>query len=208
MDTLVYIAQKYGIDVQQKHLPVEIPTIGRDHLAELFCELGFRMGAEIGVDQAKYTEVLCKCNPNAIIYGIDPWAAYHGYRDHLNQHDMDDLFSISQDRMSHYANCVLVREFSRDAVLRFADNALDFVYIDANHEFEFVVNDIIWWSKRVRRGGIVAGHDYRRVKNDYPMHVVYAVQAYTAAYGIRPWFTLGYNIGGKDRSRTWLWVKP
>lgn len=42
MNTLVYIAQKYGIDLQQKHLPIEIPTIGRDHLAELFCELGYK----------------------------------------------------------------------------------------------------------------------------------------------------------------------
>lgn len=208
MNTLEYMSKKYGFDPNQVKLPVYIETIGRNDLAMLFHELDFKSGAEIGVEQAKYMEVLCKENPQATIYGVDPWMAYHGYRDHLNQNDMDKLYQIAQDRMKPYPNCKFIRLFSQDAAMDFNYGALDFVYIDGNHEFEFVIHDIIWWSKRVRRGGIVAGHDFKRVKNDYPMHVVYAVQAYTSAYNIRPWFVLGYKVDGRDRSRTWLWVKP
>ena len=47
-----------------------------------------------------------------------------------------------------------------DAVKDFADRSLDFVYIDANHEPQFVEEDIREWSKKVKVGGIVSGHDY------------------------------------------------
>ena len=35
-----------------------------------------------------------------------------------------------------------------------------FVYIDGNHKFDFICPDIIYWSKKVKHGGIVAVHDF------------------------------------------------
>ncbi|NIT59155.1 MAG: hypothetical protein GWN00_23910, partial [Aliifodinibius sp.] len=40
------------------------------------------------------------------------------------------------------------------------DGMLDFVYIDADHRFDHVMQDIILWFKKIRRGGILSGHDY------------------------------------------------
>jgi hypothetical protein len=39
-------------------------------------------------------------------------------------------------------------------------NDLGAVYIDANHEYASVVEDIALWRPKVRKGGILAGHDY------------------------------------------------
>jgi hypothetical protein len=36
----------------------------------------------------------------------------------------------------------------------------DVVFIDANHEYEFVRDDIIHWSPGVKPGGWLCGHDY------------------------------------------------
>lgn len=47
----------------------------------------------------------------------------------------------------------------RAAVL-FADASLDFVFIDANHSYEAVINDIRAWWPKIRPGGLLAGHDY------------------------------------------------
>jgi hypothetical protein len=44
--------------------------------------------------------------------------------------------------------------------LDFDDESLDFVYIDANHRPDFVREDIREWTKKVKKGGIVSGHDY------------------------------------------------
>ena len=100
-----------------------------------------------------------------------------------------------------------------DAVKDFADESLDFVYIDANHEFKYVTEDIFEWSKKVRKGGAIAGHDYfyakqRKFDN---IHVRYVVDAYTATFRIHPWYVLGRKekVEGevRDQFRSFMWIK-
>jgi predicted O-methyltransferase YrrM len=55
---------------------------------------------------------------------------------------------------------VFIQSLSEEAVNYFADNCLDLVFIDGSHEYEDVRHDIIQWSKKVKQGGIIAGHDY------------------------------------------------
>lgn len=103
-----------------------------------------------------------------------------------------------------------------EAAQDFADRSLDFVYIDGNHQFQYVAWDIAEWSKKVKVGGIISGHDYiytnPRTKAGI-CHVIYVVNAYTQAYKIDNWYLLGrYKVqkGEKrDRFRSWMWVnKP
>jgi SAM-dependent methyltransferase len=46
------------------------------------------------------------------------------------------------------------------AVDSYEDESLDFVFIDASHEYEDVKNDILAWLPKVKKKGILAGHDY------------------------------------------------
>ncbi len=211
MNTLEYILNKYGIILDDhKRMPIEIPNVGRDTLAALFHELGFTVGAEIGVEQGVYAEILCKNNPQLLLYGIDAWKAYKGYRDHTTNTKLQRFYETTVERLKPY-NTELIREFSMDAVHKFEDNSLDFVYIDANHDFQNVTNDVHMWLKKIKVGGIIAGHDYAKYSKPTNMHVAEAVNGYTEAYGIRPWFLLGTNaiIPGeiRDSSRSWFWIK-
>lgn len=201
MDALNYIINKYSLDVNVKQ-PVNIPDMTRVDLANLFFELGYKRGAEIGVERAKYSEVLCRANPNALIYGIDPWQICKGYREHVSQDKLDGFYKATQECMSDYKYAI-IRGFSMEVVKRFSDDNLDFVYIDGNHDFQNVANDIVEWSRKVRLGGIVSGHDYRRFKKQsYTCHVKDVVQAYAYSHHIRPWFVLR-----GDRAASWMWVK-
>ena len=47
-----------------------------------------------------------------------------------------------------------------DAVKFFDDKSLDFVYIDGNHEYSYVMEDLIFWFEKVKINGIMAGHDF------------------------------------------------
>ena len=53
-----------------------------------------------------------------------------------------------------------IRLTSTEASNLYADNSLDFVFIDANHSYEFIKDDIKHWYPKVKKGGILAGHDY------------------------------------------------
>ena len=57
---------------------------------------------------------------------------------------------------------------SLDAVNFFEDKSLDFVFIDASHEYEDVKNDIVSWLPKIKHGGILAGHDYWSDPDSWP----------------------------------------
>lgn len=178
-----------------------VVDINRNELAELFNRLGYKIGAEIGVERALYSEVLFKAIPNLKLNLIDPLQAYRGYREHVSQEKLDGFFKECLDRIGNY-NYTFHRRFSMDAVGEFENNSLDFVYIDGNHDFKNTTNDIAEWSKKVRKGGIVAGHDFsRNKKKDYKCHVKDVVQAWTYANGIEPWFITN------DKSPSWFYIK-
>jgi hypothetical protein len=86
-----------------------------------------------------------------------------------------------------------------DGLADIKDDSLDFVYIDANHTFDYCCPDIIYWSMKVRSGGIVSGHDYfHHIRGG----VVRAVDAYTASHSISPWYVT------QEVYPSYFWVKP
>ena len=217
MDTLTYILNKYKLSYDEKtRMPVEIPNIGRNQFAELLAEMNMNKGAEIGVEQGEYAEILLKANPNLRYYGIDAWQTYGGYRDHTRQNKLDTFYEITKNRLEqfnrpeHRVN--LIRDFSVNASHLFDDASLDFVYIDGNHDFLHATQDIYYWSKKVRKGGIIAGHDYIQRKDGAAhVHVVHVLRGYTESYDIKPWFVRGRDakIEGeiRDSSRSWMFIK-
>lgn len=210
MDTLAYIAEKFSLDFT-KRSPIEIRNTNRVTLAKLFYELNFKTGTEVGTEGGVYAEIICSNNPGVNLTCVDAWAVYPGYRDHINQERLSHHYGEAKNRLSKYS-VTMLQKYSMDAVKDFTDGSLDFVYIDANHEWPYVTQDIYYWSSKVRPGGIVSGHDYYiSTKRDSKCHVKGAVNGYTYSFRINPWFILGINerIPGelRDTSRSWFWVK-
>ena len=58
-----------------------------------------------------------------------------------------------------------IKGFSWDMAESFNDNSLDFIFIDADHTYESVVKDLNAWYPKLKRGGIISGHDY--MNNDF-----------------------------------------
>jgi len=199
--TLEYIIDKYNLNIKKKPPIVIDEMVHRIHLAKLFHELDFKIGVELGVERGLYTITLARENPQAHIIGIDAWQAYGDYRDHVSQEKINGFYFDAVKRLQPFNNVEFRREFSMDAVERFKNNELDFVYIDANHSFRYIAEDIVEWSKKVRAGGIVSGHDFRRWQRSFSCHVKDVVHAYTYSHGIKPWFVTA------ERSPSWFYVK-
>lgn len=182
------------------------PRGGNPSLAKLFYDLGFTRGAEIGVEQGRFSAELLSANPDLHLFSVDPWLAYSRYKDTVEQEKCDGYYAEALRRLEPYSGrSTVMRATSVEAVTAFEDESLDFVFIDGNHHFDYVVVDIIEWSRKVRPGGIVAGHDFKNeAKNGrIPFHVVQASSAYVDAYHIKPWFV----IRG-DKAASFFWVRP
>lgn len=197
-------------------MPIDIPNTGRDQLCDFYREAGFKVGAEIGVERGNYSEVICRAVPGLHLYCVDAWRAYGGYREHVSQTKLDGFFASTQERLKDH-HVTFLRDWSVEAAKQVPDGSLDFVYIDGNHTLPFVIADLAAWTPKVRKGGIIAGHDFSRRTNmqgtqRYDVHVVEAVTTWTAVYGISPWFLLGRKdvVEGevRDRPRSFFWIKP
>ena len=101
-----------------------------------------------------------------------------------------------------------------EAVEDFADGSLDFIYIDANHDFRYIAEDLSEWTKKVRPGGIVSGHDYFYTKTgigETNWHVAFILKAYIGAYNIPNWYLIGSKETKQDEKRdkwrSWMFIK-
>lgn len=130
----------------------------RDDLAKYFSELGFTLGVEVGVNRGAFSKILCEVNPNLKLYCVDPWDLLGRGKNDLRI----KRYAEAQEYLAGY-NASFIKKFSMDAVKDFQNESLDFVYIDANHDFDNVIRDIVEWTPKIRKGGIVSGHDYDSV---------------------------------------------
>lgn len=207
-DTLRYIVRKFNVNANGKS-PIEIPDTDRQTLAHLFKELGFKNGVEVGVEEGIYAEVLCKANPGLKLHCVDSWKAYEGYLEHRDQTKIDSLYEKAKERLQKY-NVHLIKKLSIDGVKDFPDNSLDFVYIDGNHKYDYALKDITEWTKKVRPGGIVSGHDFRRDKSGL-IQVVEALSKYAEIHGIT-FFVFGRknklsDDEKRDKHRSWMFIR-
>ena len=196
-------------------MPVEIPGATRDHLPALFAALGFTKGVELGTWQGEYAATICKHAPSVALTCVDPWRVDPGYYDYRTwtQDQFDAVYETAKATLAQYPNATVLRRTSAEALTHFADASLDFVYIDGNHELTHVVFDLVNWARKVKPGGIIAGHDYVRLINNHGRtHVIAAVNAVADSYNIHPVFLLGLRAKEpgvpRDHFRSFFWINP
>ena len=179
--------------------PVRLEKFGRRELVKLYHTLGYMRGAEIGVAEGRHAKQLCDYNPGVYLLCVDPWIRYVGNPCDGPQKQHNRNIGIAK-RILEPFDCEIIQAFSMDAVKGVELDSLDFVYIDANHAFEFAMMDIIEWARRVRSGGIVSGHDYWPLVRDGG--VVQAVDAYVLTHGVEEWF-----LTSEDKQKSWFWIR-
>lgn len=184
--------------------PTLLPGFTRRDLVQAFKSRGFQTGAEIGVRQAAFSLALCEGIPGLTLLCVDPWVHYPANPRMYSQDRHDTNYLVAQHRLQPY-KATLVRATSMEAVPDVALCSLDFVYIDGNHGYPYVKEDLAAWSDRVRSGGIVSGDDY-----DAP-GVRRALEEFVTQAGITAWWITddpGRQNRRGDRFTSWFWVKP
>jgi hypothetical protein len=90
---------------------------------------------------------------------IDPWPARFGVD---TKTVITEPFTMwcANIKQSGWENFILPLRTTSKVASNIIRNGLAAVYIDGDHEFESVKQDIELWLPKVKRGGILAGHDY------------------------------------------------
>jgi hypothetical protein len=122
-------------------------------------------GVEVGVQHGYYSEAILKAWKGKKLYSVDPWLEFRSgiYDDiaNVSQSSQDAIYRNTLQRLSRFGGrSTIIRATSKEAAAKFQDRQLDFVYIDAQHDYEAVKDDIGRWFPKIRTGGVLAGHDY------------------------------------------------
>lgn len=209
VDAIDYFVKRFNLELSKKG-GTAVHGINRTMMAKILGELQLKEGAEIGVAQGWHAEILCRENPRLKLHAIDAWQIYPGYREYNGK--FIDYEANARKLLAPY-NANIIKGFSMDAVKQFKDKSLDFVFIDGAHDFKNVAMDICEWAKKVKIGGIVYGHDYKRWipgKSRYVVDVKDVVQAYMYSHNIDPWFELTNDLKDPFFQRDtpcWMFVR-
>ncbi len=119
-------------------------------------------GVEIGVFKGEFTKHILE-NWQGTMYLVDPWRELdeEEYADSSNHKNHSTAYLETMSRIAgNEDRAFMIRALSTQAASLFEDNSLDFVYIDGNHAYEWVKEDIQTWWPKLKKGGLFAGHDY------------------------------------------------
>jgi hypothetical protein len=161
---------------------------------------------EVGVGRGEFSRAFLDRWQGRLLHLVDPWRHLPNYVDIANVADAGHEARLAEalKRLeSHRGRFRVHRTCSLDAALFFDDVSLDFVYLDANHAFEAVWNDLNAWFPKLKSGGVFAGHDF--LDGDLPegqFGVKSAVRKFAAQIGLSVCQT------AERTWPSWFFVKP
>ena len=125
--------------------------------------------AEVGVWQGQASYFLHQFFPSAHLYLIDPWKPTEkyfkeGHPPSVIHEKYDAAFKNVQQLFQSSPRVTILRKTSLEA-LSDVPEGIDLAFIDGDHSYEAVKQDIQAWGKKVRHGGVLSGHDYH---SNYP----------------------------------------
>lgn len=206
MNTTDYLINKYG-----SGSPKVIPGMLRKNMYELFAQLGFKVGCEVGVFRGRNARQMFRDIPGLKLYAVEPFA-HDAYSTRPREQERYERNRRETYERLKGRDVIMIEKFSEDAVRDIPYDSLDFVYIDADHSYDYVMLDIILWARRVRKGGIVSGHDYilpGAFRDKHDINIRQAVDHYIAMHNINPWYLTDTKIAvnKSDKCPSWFFVK-
>ena len=162
-------------------------TYNQDYWDKYQMPLRHLVGAEIGVFRGDHAEQIMNgyLNIEKLVL-VDPWVpyldeaaladAYSTQKDYF-----DDMFIEVKNKFAVNPKITIIRDYSVNAASAFVDEYFDFVYLDGNHGYKFVLNDLEVWYPKLKQFGVMCGDDYGSPSG---VGVVKAVTEFAHKYGL------------------------
>ena len=178
-------------------------TLYYDVLSKVVREHQYKTVVEVGVALGGHAEYILNHTNVDQYFGIDPYLSYDlndGFQHEIAtfssfglQKNFDYLYQwVKNVRLAPYEErSNLIRKASIEASSLFNDESIDCIFIDGDHRYEAVLQDLNAWFPKLKSGHLILGDDY------WMEPVASAVQHFFSAQGKRVFFftsDAGYNI--------------
>ncbi len=131
-------------------------------LVPLIQDMGSNVrGIEVGVNLGVNSYMLLESCPNILeLVGIDHYTAYQDWQGFIDQKTQDKVWDAFSENVKVLGSRFkLIKAKSVEGAKQLNDNAYNFIFIDADHSMRAVLQDLDSYWPKLRKGGIMAGHD-------------------------------------------------
>ena len=137
-------------------------TDNKDYWDESQQRLRHLVGAEIGVYRGKNARSILEVLNIKQLVLVDAWKGYVDVRTGVEFTDsfFENLYQEVKRNFSYMPNVQIIRDMSVNAANAFDDNYFDFVYLDGDHGYEAVRDDLEAWYPKLKKWGVMCGDDY------------------------------------------------
>ncbi len=136
------------------------------------------------------------------LYAIDPWIDYNSYPEYkTKQTDIYNTFLRNLDRCSEKEKINVIRGFSHEKIPLLQDDFFDIIYIDGNHEPEYILEDAVLSFRKLKSKGYIIFDDYNWVdsnETDKDNHnTKHGIDSFISAYRNKLYIENGYLINSQ-----------
>jgi len=174
----------------------------RQEIAVFLKKFNFKILCEVGVRDGENLCDIIKAEPTEMV-AVDIWKEDVNFRSRnplcFSQADLDRQLNVIIGLQKTYPFIKIIRNLSTEAAKQFPDGYFDYVYIDADHSYEAVRDDIKAWYPKVKQFGVLGGHDYIRNSDKIFEGVNRAVNEFIDQYKLCTHFEI---------SNSWYTIKP
>jgi SAM-dependent methyltransferase len=127
-------------------------------------------GVEVGCGHGKNARKLLQGEPRLHLIMVDPWSPEYSYGWLRKQRKLERAKSQERNERryratiqhlgDHIGRTTIYRMPSNEGAKLVEDQSLDFIFIDGDHRYDAVVEDIELWRPKLKPGGLFSGHDY------------------------------------------------
>ncbi|RLF58018.1 MAG: hypothetical protein DRN27_06470 [Thermoplasmata archaeon] len=187
-----FLSYNFGLSLYKS-----FPRHSTNHALQYFDQDRPLTVIEIGTQDGQNALSILKTLNIKKIYLIDPYEEYDEYsklEEHQTQGRLSKVEKIAKHKLSKYDHKIVwIKKHSEDAIKDIKEK-VDFIYIDGNHDFDYVMKDLEKYYPFLKEDGIIAGHDIISFGG-----VAEAVIKFAVKTGLQPILTVTDFIFIKER---------
>ena len=126
--------------------------------------------AEIGIFKGEFSKFIFEnMNPKEL-YLVDIFEGYVGSGDkdgnNMQFTNLEDEFNLIKEHFKKNDNVFIIKDYSKNFIKNLENEFLDLIYIDGDHDYDGVKNDLYMSYDKIKNGGYICGHDYTSPRFD------------------------------------------